>query len=367
MNRIQQFLFVDARARRICYAFSFSAAFLYAIISQFVFGRKESDVTNETLAICFGLLIVSLLSYRFFWPLGRRLIEKQELQPRIAKRYIALFVVAWSILCFAPLIRSDQIQTMVVDARLSVASFFVKRVFASNSSEDRLVKQLDRIQNVMYVRAKNGISADPVITERLQNEIASGVREKPLSESTKRKAWSTLVALDTFNKFGNQNLQAFPVRGSMGLDELSDLLTHFNLSHGLRIYGDPPGSELLLDGNVGFLWASSSPLVVEDLHVVGRPTNKAFLMVWKNETRALVRNSKIENVNQTLDGIIWDDVEFVNSFITTYSGGAIYLQNVKFTNCKFFFPRPGNSSELVKLIEEVGSRPVTYANAGEKN
>jgi hypothetical protein len=367
MNRIQQFVFVDARARRICYAISFSAAFLYAIISQFVFGRKEADVTNEALGICFGLLLASLLSYRF-WPRNQRWIAKKEIQPRVSKGQVVLFFVAWSILCFAPLVRSDRIQASVVDARLSIASFFVERVFASNSSEDRVVKQLDKIQNAMYVRAKHGIDADPLITEKLQRQIATGMREKPLSESTKRKAWSALVALDTFNKFGNEQLQTFPVKGSMSSDELMDRLGHLNLTLGLRIYGDPPGSAVLLpgDGEMGLLWASASPLVVEDLHVVGRTTNSAFLMLWRNETRALVRNSKIENVMQTLDGTIWDNVEFVNSFITTYSAGAIYLKNVTFTNCKFFFPNPHNSSDLDQLIKQAGSSSVTYANPGEQ-
>jgi hypothetical protein len=365
MNRFQLFVFVDSRARRICYTISVSAAFAYALVSQFVFGRNEAKVTNETLTICFVLLLISLVSYRFFWPMSRRLIVGQGLQPRISNRYPVLFLVAGLTLSFAPLIQSYQIQTMVVNARLSLASFFVARVFASNSSEDRVIKQLNSVQNVMYFSEKNGIDADTAITERLQKQIATAVTGKNLSEATKLKAWSTLVGLATFNEFGSQNLQPLPVRDSANFDEVMDQLSHLDVSRGLRIYGQSQGSELVLGSGLGLLWDTNRPLVVENVRVVGNPTDKSFIGTTSNQTKALVRNSKIENVAQQLDNVIWTNVEFVNSLIL-YSDGPVFLRNVKFINCQFFFPRKsGNSSDLLNLIKESDSRPVTFASAGQ--
>lgn len=53
----------------------------------------------------------------------------------------------------------------------------------------------------------------------------------------------------------------------------------------------------------------------------------------------------LSDVTQTLDGVEWKDVVFVNSTIR-YRGGDLKLENVRFVNCTFQVPESNRGSQL---------------------
>jgi len=70
--------------------------------------------------------------------------------------------------------------------------------------------------------------------------------------------------------------------------------------------------------------------------------------------RSLANNIRVENItfvdgSQTLDGIHWVDVVFVNTHVK-YEGGEVDLRNVRFVNCTFAFSDSARSADLADHI-----------------
>jgi hypothetical protein len=52
--------------------------------------------------------------------------------------------------------------------------------------------------------------------------------------------------------------------------------------------------------------------------------------------------------NQTLDGITWKNVTFVNTHIS-YDGGDLHLENVRFVNCTFEAPANKQGTQFARF------------------
>lgn len=106
-----------------------------------------------------------------------------------------------------------------------------------------------------------------------------------------------------------------------------------------RIKGNltlPPGVSLISEGTV--LNGSENP---EGTNLLNPKTNSIALN--KNEVSGLIIIAR----NQTLDGIIWKNITFVNTHII-YAGGEVTLENVQFINCTFESPATKQGSQIVE-------------------
>ncbi len=113
---------------------------------------------------------------------------------------------------------------------------------------------------------------------------------------------------------------------------------------GALVVGDAP---IAFSGvNFTASWKQVTPLIIR-----GKPIN------------TLVENAKLDNVTQPIENVIWMNVDFVNS-VVAYSGGPVFLENVRFKDCTFQF-RPGPSAaELKDRITKADGGPITYAYSG---
>lgn len=90
----------------------------------------------------------------------------------------------------------------------------------------------------------------------------------------------------------------------------------------------PPGGYMTIEGNGSELVASPSHPDSDLFGAVSRPAGFA----------ATIRNLILHGPSQTLDDIEWQNVTFLDMHIK-YLGGKLSLQNVRFVNCTFEFPR----------------------------
>ena len=58
-----------------------------------------------------------------------------------------------------------------------------------------------------------------------------------------------------------------------------------------------------------------------------------------------IRGLTFDGVTQTLDGVEWKDVVFVNSRVR-YRGGDLKLDNVRFVHCTFEVPESSRGAQL---------------------
>jgi|ERR1035437_9226139 hypothetical protein len=100
--------------------------------------------------------------------------------------------------------------------------------------------------------------------------------------------------------------------------------------------------------------------VLSKMRVKGKENSPEFLVVSSKPSRALVNETRIENLTQKLGGVTWVNVDFVNSVIR-YSGEPTYLGNVTFTNCKYEFGSDAVSKWVLAKISQP-SGPVTLAS-----
>jgi hypothetical protein len=78
--------------------------------------------------------------------------------------------------------------------------------------------------------------------------------------------------------------------------------------------------------------------------------------------KVAISNVTISNLNQTLDGYLWVEVEFDNC-VVTYRGGPIYLDRVLFRNCEFSVPNQADAN-VAENIKAQGTNAVTLKRAG---
>jgi hypothetical protein len=128
------------------------------------------------------------------------------------------------------------------------------------------------------------------------------------------------------------------------------------------------------EANVAALNYTYDPRVTDDV-LVGRMTATGQSLVLseapefihrapaRNESRkVVVSNATISNLHQTLDGLLWIDVEFDHCLIT-YQGGSIYMDRVSFHDCEFSVPNQADA-EVADYVRAQGTKPVTLKRAG---
>jgi hypothetical protein len=98
----------------------------------------------------------------------------------------------------------------------------------------------------------------------------------------------------------------------------------------------PPKTNLVSDGAV-----FNGSEIPEGTSLLNPKTNSIALN--QNEVSGLIIIAR----NQTLDGIIWKNVTFVNTHVV-YAGGEVTLENVKFINCTFDSPATKQGSQVIE-------------------
>jgi hypothetical protein len=93
-----------------------------------------------------------------------------------------------------------------------------------------------------------------------------------------------------------------------------------------------------------------------------RPFREALYLQDAAST-IIVRDSTIENLDQTLDRVTWVNVRFQHSMIKL-RGGPFALINVSFTDCDLRWLNGQVESDLRNRITAANGQPVTFAFEG---
>lgn len=195
-------------------------------------------------------------------------------------------------------------------------------------------------------------TARSVISRAKQNSVPppAGYFEKaiktinqvtvPLSPDVAREIFSTRVALAEYRsilepmpKFPEKYHSAAPGTPLSAIPSFGRAVIRFNAPV-------PVGRDVVTHFNGAFLDGSAVPSGNDLLEIPSGPVD---------ENKIVMQEGAIFNVTQTLDGVEWKDMVFVNSHIK-YRGTGVKLENVRFVNCTFDLPTNAQGAELADYV-----------------
>jgi hypothetical protein len=206
------------------------------------------------------------------------------------------------------------------------------------------------------------IEISPTLSRKVQWQIEDGIASKRLSEDARPSAFKTLISLKTYETFGIGPSAVFSLGKTGSAQAAAEELRNSTGQQVLRVQGEDTA---LYFGEGGSFGVGMRPIAFEGLNFIGSSKYSTPLSVNGDATTTLVKNGKLENVTQPLDRIVWINVNFENSNIL-YTGGPVFLQNVRFTDCEFQFRQDANSIELYNQILKAAGAPITYVIWSEK-
>jgi len=282
-----------------------------------------------------------------------------ETQPQ--KWYSPLLLVGIGVLVFG-ITKSQaavRLQSLVIEARMT--GFGEKLAYYQNpelrqAQLNAYLKKLNSTVNTSY-RYRIPIGAETLrnTTQRLQTALI----QPKLSEDTRQAAsaaYGNLIALNASQE--TQHDVPFPTAGPSGY------VINSNLDYTdkkLTIMGNH--SSFVLSG--GDISIEKSTMVFDGIDFQALRRYYQGILVTPDSS-VVIRNGVVENLDQTLDGITWINVEFRNSMIRV-KGHPFNLVNVTFNDCdlRWLVPFGGEVGiDLKNRIEKVNSQPITFAYLG---
>jgi hypothetical protein len=360
MNRLFDFAFTDRRYRLRAYSLSGAIALICALIGRLALNWDEKVVLRMMACVLFSLIAICILYYVFV----KKPSNLEANSPAIPTIWRTSVTLALLLLGFLTISRQptivSKVQASIVDFRLSNVDKTVERAFTIQSPEQadmELRKKFQKIQSIVDTSYRYQVDVDPNTLSKTEAGIRKSVKQKSLSPQTKQAGLvasaglADLAALKVTE--GNTETKAYYVFNTV-LD-ISNTKIRFLGNHSAFLLGD-------------YIIIRNSTVVFDGIDLkVGKPFMEAIAL--DSNSKVIVRNSIVENLDQTLDGITWINVQFQHSMVKV-KGGPVTLINVSFKDCDLRWLPPSGSLggpiglELRQKINEANGQPITFAFEG---
>jgi hypothetical protein len=360
MKRLIDFFLEEQRLRWKVYLASACIAFVYGSVNLFAFHRTEERVSLETVVALFTLVTIFVAVYvaKGAAPFGESKEPRRVIQ--LDWKLAVAGTAGLVLLASAYLTGISGIQAAIVDFRLKS---FAQTVQAANLSDQQLFGRYKKIQSMVAVSSANQIPVDPGLLDKVQTAVSSSLKERSPSDQTKQLGWSTSIDLETFAYSRRvQTGQITPISTRQIANAGGMMLASPVSLNNVNTYIRGEHSWFALAPSGGRFVLNQSSVVFDSIDFLGSFSGPAIELVG-DRSNAVVRDSILKFVDQSLDGVTWVDDRFENSHIRYTEGSPLRLRNVSFKDCELSHTSIQSgpvSRELEKRVTEAGDRPITF-------
>jgi hypothetical protein len=358
MTNLLDSFFLDRNYRWSTYAVSCVASIFHASVNLLAFHRDKTEVGLETvilfcLFLALGIRLHSIL---------RKVPTETPISTVQPGQFLNVSILATIAIAFGFIITSKsdmlpKLQAKVIDARIERVNQTVAHAYAILSPEQadtELRKRFQKLQSIADTSYRYQIPVDLDTLNKAEATIHASLKQPTLSPQTKQVgliASAKLVDLAALRKT-EANTEGPPSYVFNSAVEISD--------KNIRIKGDH--STITFGG--GDFFIRHSTVVFDGINFRAEQPFREALYLGDSSSIVIVRDSTIENLDQTLDRVTWVNVQFQHSMIRI-RGGPITLVNVSFKDCdlRWLFLGPVAVDLREKIIKADG-QPITFAFEG---
>jgi hypothetical protein len=335
--------FTDARARIRCQMWTVGVGIAYAVQRTVGSSENASETARGMILFMSATFVVYTISYclKPFEDHAATVTRLPLSWRRILDRATKISVpvlVGCALLLFLP----GTIKNHVALAILARTEVGVLPGESSGSAQKSLTSRFQEQTGTVKQRLKAGIPGNDAELRRTRERLEAVVQGVALPADLEQTAANEIVYLNAYEAL---------TRAVLAPSHQTPMV--------LKGPGeDVPGSGLFAGSNGGLIEADS-PLVLTDYRLVSKnPATQVGQAIRRgnNEVPVAIVRVRVIGFPQMLDGITWIDVTFDHAKIT-YSGGPLYLSNVKFVGCTFDFPP--KYQDVLNYIQENSRSGVT--------
>jgi hypothetical protein len=245
---------------------------------------------------------------------------------------------------------SERLSTLEGEIKVLLAqrSITASAEYSMQGKAALAVKSVQQAERILTSASSKKLQAPPEYFKSTVDVINSTLRVVS-SREVKEKLQEVRASLATYRS-SLQPMPSLPPE-MMELNPIPPVLTPnmiggravYRITRGLAV---PPHTKLISEGAV--INGAEIPPGSDRL----QPSSRAI-----SRNNNVVSGLILLGASQTLDGIVWRNVTFVNERIT-YLGGEVVLDHVKFVNCTFNIPQSQKGSKFADyatLLEETFS------------
>ena len=361
MNRFADFFFKEQSIRWKAYGLSSVVAFTYGLINLFVLHRDEQQVSMESVIV---LLTLISLSVGLYVAHVRGFDEEKAPKPKIfGLRLAAAGALAATFVAFVFYVGIPKMQATIIELRLQL---FIANptVYAAYAPDQQVQKRVQVINSIVDASSHNQIPVDPKLLAKAQTVLSDDLKARTVTSTTKQAGLITSAKMTGLIALAKTAGQTFAPAGANAGNRVGYFINStLELNEkNLRLQGSPHAP--LTFGDDGRIVISNSTIIFDGLDLRARQPYQEVLFLDSSST-VVVRDGTVENLDQTLDGVLWEDVRFEHSIVRV-RGGGISLVNVSFDDCDLrwlAFSKIG--SELQEKIREAKGKPFSFAFEGD--
>jgi len=348
--------FLDRNYCRAVYGAMVMLSLLYASLNLMVFERGKVRVFAECVLLSTLVMFAGILLRP-----ARRTLQPAEIEqiPEPRNPFSALVLLLVALVVGGALQTGfvTRVQAVVLAARFAgldqgIASFPLN----PQEKEARLRSQFNKLTSLANVSYRYQIPVKQQTLASSTMQVRNALSRPGLSQDTKEAAWAAYGSLsglaaaqETLNNKKPVERSGFVINSPLVLQNQKVGLV------GQR-------SALLLNAEI---FIENSVVTFDGIDLLAsQPFFEGFEV--GPHSSVVVRNSRVENLGQTLDGVTWINVEFHHSMIQM-KGGPFTLVSVRFVDCDLRWlhptgPEGGEAGlELRQRITEANGQPITFA------
>ncbi len=357
MTNLLDSFFLDRNYRWSTYAVSGVVSISCASVNLLVFHRGKTEVGLETAILFCSLLILGVRLYSVI----RKVPTETSVSPVQPVQFLNVSILATIAIAFGFIITSQsdvvpKLQAKVIDARLERVNQTVAHAYAILSPEQadtELRKKFQKLQSIVDTSYRYQIPVEPSSLRKVEATTRTLLKRPTLSPQTKQVgliAAAKLVDLATL-RTTEANTERPPSYFINSMIEISDKNIRWKGDHSTLTFG---AGELLI---------RNSTVVFDGINFRSERPFREALYLGDAASTIIVRDSIIENLDQTLDRVTWVNVRFQHSMIKL-AGGPFALVNVSFADCELRWLNGPVASDLRERITEAEGQPINFAFEG---
>jgi hypothetical protein len=323
MSRLFDFAFTDRSYRLKAYLFSGAIAIICALVARLLLHWDERNVLFMMVVILYSFVALFVLYYVF----ARKVSASEFAAPAIPSlRHTALTlaVVLVGFLSISVQTRIvSKVQASIVDLRLSSVDKTIEHTFTIQSPEQadtELRRRFQKLQSIADISYRYQIPVDPSYLGKAEARIHASLKRPALSSQTIQAGLIASAKLVDLAALGSTSSNTLALPSHVIINsvlEISDKNIRFKGDHTSFIFGS------------GDFYIRHSTVVLDGINFRAEQPFTEALYLSDSSSIVIVRDSSLENLDQTLDGIIWVNVQFQHSTIKL-KGGPFTLVNVSF-------------------------------------
>ncbi len=355
MSRIFDFAFTDRKYRFTAYLLSGTIALICALVCRLFFRWDERDVLLMAAIILCSFAALFILYYVFV----RKAPALEFTAPawpslRLTAPILAIVVAGFLGISVQTNI-IPKVQASIVDLRLASLDKTITHSFAMQSSEQAqalLRTRFQKLQSIAEISYNYQVPVDLNTLNRTEATIQALLKQPTLSSQTKQVGLIASAKLVDLSALRKTEANTGP--------PLSYVINSTVEISGKNIRFKGDNSTMTMGGD---FFIHNSTVVFDGINFRAEQPFTDALYFQDPASTIIVRDSTIENLDQTLDHATWVNVRFQHSRIKL-RGGGFALINVSFIDCDLQWLNGPVASDLQERITQAKGQPITFAFEG---